>query len=83
MTARIGAVIDGPDLDDLLFVLGRLRNQNLSSMSPSELSDGVVELRKLVDWFEVEWSRRVAHLEEKSDAMVTVRPPLGSSIVAE
>ncbi len=64
VTARVDAVIDDPDLDDLFSLLGRLRGRDLSGMSRNELAESVVALRKLVDWLEVEWSRRVARLEE-------------------
>ena len=59
----VGAVVD-----DLLQVLAGLRSEDLSDIYVDELADQVVELRRLVDGLEVEWTRRIAHLE-KSDVM--------------
>ena len=55
----VGAVVD-----DLSQVLAGLRGQDLSELPVDELVDEVVELRRLVDGLEVEWTRRLAHLEQ-------------------
>ena len=49
---------------DLLQVLVGLRGQDLSDLYVDELAGEVVELRRLVDGLEVEWTRRIAHLEQ-------------------
>jgi hypothetical protein len=51
-------------VDDLLQVLNRLRSQDLSDVRVEDLADEVVELRRLVDGLEVEFTRRIAHLEQ-------------------
>jgi hypothetical protein len=55
----VGAVVD-----DLLQILIELRGQGLSEMYVDELAGEVVALRRLVDGLEVEWTRRIAHLEQ-------------------
>jgi hypothetical protein len=59
----LGAAIDDSDLDDLSLIVARLRSQDLSDLSSDRLAEGIVELRRLVDGLEVEWTRRVAHLD--------------------
>src|SRR5688572_25343477 len=54
----------GAAIDDLSSILERLRNDDLSGDSADELGDAVVGLRRLIDGFEVEWTRRVARLGE-------------------
>jgi len=63
VTVRVGAAIDESDLDDLSLILARLRSQDLTELSSDRLGEGIVELRRLADGLEVEWTRRVAHLE--------------------
>jgi hypothetical protein len=55
----VGAVVD-----DLFQVLVGLRSQDLSDVYVEDLAGEVVELRRLVDGLEVEWTRRIAHLEQ-------------------
>ena len=55
----VGAVVD-----DLSQVLAGLRAQDLSDLPVDELAGEVVELRRLVDGLEMEWTRRLAHLEQ-------------------
>jgi hypothetical protein len=55
----VGAVVD-----DLFQVLVGLRSQDLSDVHVEDLAGEVVELRRLVDGLEVEWTRRIAHLEQ-------------------
>ena len=60
----VGAVVD-----DLVQVLVGLRSRDLSEVPVDELAAEVVELRRLVDGLEVEWTRRIARLEQ-SDVIV-------------
>ena len=61
-------MVVGAAFDDLSRVLSVLRGEDLSEMYVDELAGEVVELRRLVDGLEVEWTRRIAHLE-KSDVI--------------
>lgn len=45
---------------DLDAILERLRAEDLESASPEVLGSDLVELRRRIDWLEVEWARRVA-----------------------
>lgn len=63
VTVRVGAVIDESELDDLSLILARLRSQDLTELTSDLVAEDVVELRRLVDGLEVEWTRRVAHLD--------------------
>jgi Domain of unknown function (DUF222) len=57
-------MVVGGVVDDLSQVLVGLRSQDLSDVSVDEVATEVVELRRLVDGLEVEWTRRIAHLEQ-------------------
>ena len=61
-------MVAGAVVDDLFQVLVGLRSQDLSDVYVDELAVEVVELRRLVDGLEVEWTRRLAHLE-RSDVV--------------
>src|SRR5688500_6078110 len=63
VTAVVGAAIGQSDLDDLQTALARLRRQDLSESQVDPMATQVVELRRLVDGLEVEWTRRVTHLD--------------------
>jgi hypothetical protein len=78
VTAVAGAAIDESALDDLQLVLTRLRGQDLSEDSPDHLAGDVVELRRLVDGLEVEWTRRVAHLDQFGRSVLDVYPSMTS-----
>lgn len=57
-------MVVGAAIEDLSQVLVGLRSQDLSGSLVDELATEVVELRRLVDGLEVEWTRRLAHLEQ-------------------
>ena len=78
MTAVVGAAIDQSDLDDLSSVLTRLRSEDLSELFPDDLADDVVGLRRLVDGLEVEWTRRVAHLDRSGRSVLDGYPSVTS-----
>jgi uncharacterized protein DUF222/HNH endonuclease len=78
VTAVVGAAIGESELDDLSLLLGRLRGHDLSEESPDHLADGVVELRRLVDGLEVEWTRRVAHLDRSGRSVLDGHPSMTS-----
>jgi hypothetical protein len=61
-------VVVGAVIDDLHQILAGVRGQDLSDLPVDELAGEVVELRRLIDGLEVEWTRRLAHLEQ-SDAI--------------
>lgn len=57
-------MLAGAVVDDLSQVLAGLRSEDLSDLPVDELAGEVVELRRLVDGLEVEWCRRLAHLDK-------------------
>jgi Domain of unknown function (DUF222)/HNH endonuclease len=56
-------MVVGAAVDDLSQLLTGLRGQDLSGVDVEDLAAEVVVLRRLVDGLEVEWTRRIAHLE--------------------
>ena len=77
-TVVVGEAIEQSDLDDLSSTLGHLRGQDLSELSADLLVGEVVELRRLVDGLEVEWTRRVAHLERAGRSALDGYPSMTS-----
>jgi hypothetical protein len=57
-------MVVGAQVELLSRVLAGLRGEDLSDVYVEELAAEVVELRRLVDGLEVEWTRRLAHLEQ-------------------
>jgi hypothetical protein len=68
----------GAAIEHLQTVLSELRRQDLSELPPDDLADDVVELRRLADGLEVEWTRRVAHLERAGRSALDGHPSMTS-----
>jgi hypothetical protein len=58
--------------------LTRLRGRDLNDQSFEYLAGDVVELRRLVDGLEVEWTRRVAHLDQSGRSVLDGHPSMTS-----
>jgi hypothetical protein len=78
VTDLMGAAIDESDLDDLSSILARLRRRDLSEYHVDQVAEDVVELRRLLDGLEVEWTRRVAHLDRSGRLALDGYPSMTS-----